>query len=372
VALLEMLSKKLRNMRDIVYVEEITTAKVPILKFFSREFKLSCDLSVYNLLGSANSSLLLLYSQLDPRVVPLGHMVKHWAKKLGAGDASKGGLSSYAFLLMLIAYLQRCSPPVLPVLQELYPEEQEKPEHLIDGWNAWFPKDLEVVRETCSAQEPNSLSVGELWLGFLNYYAAEFDEKNLVVSMRQKESLSKLEKGWTSPCFAIEDPFELSHNLGVGLGLRMSIYIKSSFVKSRSLFGTPLKKPPRNFRTPLDYFFEKRLISDTELVPKDSICYLCKKLGHFKADCPLKLQREISNKSSIGALKEETTSKGRRTPPDEPSPNCVCVKEGIDDNLTPAKIDHSGEKEADIAILGRRKKLEIRLIREIKLELKLN
>lgn len=34
-------------------------------------------------------------------------------------DAYHKTLSSYAYMLMLIFYLQRCEPPVLPVLQEV-------------------------------------------------------------------------------------------------------------------------------------------------------------------------------------------------------------------------------------------------------------
>ena len=44
-------------------------------------------------------------------------MVKFFAKVCDIGDASRGSLSSYAYVLMLIFYLQRCNPPVLPVLQ---------------------------------------------------------------------------------------------------------------------------------------------------------------------------------------------------------------------------------------------------------------
>ena len=56
------------------------------------------------------------------------------------GDASKGSLSSYAYILMLLHYLQQCNPPVIPVLQNLY-TDNKKPEKIIDGWNCWFCKD---------------------------------------------------------------------------------------------------------------------------------------------------------------------------------------------------------------------------------------
>ena len=35
--------------------------------------------------------------------------------------------------------------------------------------------------------------------------------------IRQSQDLTKFEKMWISPCIAIEDPFELSHNLGAGI-----------------------------------------------------------------------------------------------------------------------------------------------------------
>ena len=34
-------------------------------------------------------------------------------------DASKGSLSSYAYILMMLYFLQQRKPPVIPVLQEV-------------------------------------------------------------------------------------------------------------------------------------------------------------------------------------------------------------------------------------------------------------
>ena len=42
--------------------------------------------------------------------------------------------------LYLVSPLQKVSPPVLPVLQELHPTSG-KPENTVDGWNAWFCSD---------------------------------------------------------------------------------------------------------------------------------------------------------------------------------------------------------------------------------------
>ena len=59
-----------------------------------------------------------------------------------------------------------------------------------------------------------------LWLGFLMYYAKVFDYRLQVVCIRQFKPLYRLEKMWTDRPIAIEDPFDLSHNLGSGVSLR--------------------------------------------------------------------------------------------------------------------------------------------------------
>ena len=44
---------------------------------------------------------------IDSRVKVLGYVVKEFAKICDIGDASRGSLSSYAYILMLIYYLQQ-------------------------------------------------------------------------------------------------------------------------------------------------------------------------------------------------------------------------------------------------------------------------
>lgn len=47
-------------------------------------------------------------------------MAKLLAKQCDIGDASRGSLSSYAYTLMVLHYLQQVNPPVIPVLQEVW------------------------------------------------------------------------------------------------------------------------------------------------------------------------------------------------------------------------------------------------------------
>jgi len=59
------------------------------------------------------------YAQIDPRVSELGYMIKHLVKLCQIGDVRTGTLSSYAYILMLIHFLQQFRPSVLPVLQQV-------------------------------------------------------------------------------------------------------------------------------------------------------------------------------------------------------------------------------------------------------------
>ena len=89
-----------------------------------------------------------MHFSIDSRVKLLGYVVKEFAKKCDIGDASRGSLSSYAYILMLIYYLQQVKPPVVPVLQELYDHgDPERPNKVVDGWNAWFYDDLHNLKK---------------------------------------------------------------------------------------------------------------------------------------------------------------------------------------------------------------------------------
>lgn len=66
-----------------------------------------------------NTTLLSLYAAIDKRCKLLVYVMKAMAKQCGIGDASQGSLSSYAYTLMVIYFLQQRKTPVLPVLQEV-------------------------------------------------------------------------------------------------------------------------------------------------------------------------------------------------------------------------------------------------------------
>ncbi|KAJ3182459.1 hypothetical protein HDU85_002556 [Gaertneriomyces sp. JEL0708] len=105
-----------KGMQNVI---PISSARVPICKFYDPTCDLHCDINFGNMLGVYNSRLLRAYTLLDPRVRPLIMLIKHWARNREINDSAGGGtISSYAFSLMVINYLQVAG--VLPSLQQLY------------------------------------------------------------------------------------------------------------------------------------------------------------------------------------------------------------------------------------------------------------
>ncbi|KAL3194915.1 hypothetical protein MRX96_045827 [Rhipicephalus microplus] len=253
------LAKELNGDKNLKKITAITSAKVPIVKFYHKPTQLEGDISFYNTLAQHNTRLLKVYSQIDERVRILGYTFKHFAKTCAIGDASRGSLSSYAYILLTLYYLQQCKPPVIPVLQELYPEGEQKPELIVEGWNAWFYDDIDRLQSVWSEFGRNNETVGELWL----------------------------------------DPFDLDHNLGSGVTKSMSTYIMKTLIKGRSHFGTPVRRLPATYGTFLAYFFDARNLVEGS-PPNDRGCRICGKIGHRMKQCPNRNKNGGKDKDATG------------------------------------------------------------------------
>ncbi|VDO84401.1 unnamed protein product [Schistosoma mattheei] len=130
-----------RNRLNITHIQPILTARVPILKVsFSNSFE--ADISFSNYLALSNTRMLAFYTKVEPKLRTLGIALKTVTKITKIGRAAAGGISSYAWIIMLIHYLQQIDQ--LPVLQELY-EGSTKPTNLVNGWNVWYQNDLSVI-----------------------------------------------------------------------------------------------------------------------------------------------------------------------------------------------------------------------------------
>ncbi|XP_034451806.1 terminal uridylyltransferase 4 [Hippoglossus hippoglossus] len=284
---IESLARLLRKHPGLKNILPITTAKVPIVKFYHVRTGLEGDISLYNTLALHNTHLLASYAAIDRRVKILCYVMKVFAKMCDIGDASRGSLSSYAYTLMVLYFLQQRNPPVIPVLQEIY-DGKKKPESLVDGWNVYFFDDLKTLPSRWSQYGGNTESVGDLWLGLLRFYTEDFDFREHVICIRQHGRLTTFNKQWTSKYIVIEDPFDLNHNLGAGLSRKMTNFIMKAFINGRTVFGTPVKAFPLVYPSQMEYFFDPEVLTEGEVAPNDRCCRICGKIGHFMKDCPLR------------------------------------------------------------------------------------
>ncbi|KAK8570459.1 hypothetical protein V6N13_003137 [Hibiscus sabdariffa] len=194
-------------------VQALTRARVPIVKLMDPATGISCDICINNVLAVVNTKLLRDYAKMDARLRQLAFIVKHWAKSRGVNETYRGTLSSYAYVLMCIHFLQQRRPAILPCLQGM-----EKTYNVsVDNIEcAYFDK----VEQLSNFGSSNKETVAQLVWGFFNYWAYGHDYTNSVISVRTGSIISKQEKEWTRRVgndrhlICIEDPFEISHDLG--------------------------------------------------------------------------------------------------------------------------------------------------------------
>eukprot|EP00250_Pteridium_aquilinum_P013837 c21602_g1_i1 orf=134-3388(+) len=194
-------------------VQPLTHARVPIVKYSDPATGISCDVCVNNMLAVVNTKLLHDYAQIDVRLRQLAFMVKHWAKCRQVNETYRGTLSSYAYVLMCIHFLQQRKPPVLPCLQEM------EPTYMVtvgDIKCAYFDR----VDRLKGFGQNNKETLADLVSLFFDYWAFRHNYSRTVISIRTGKFLSKAEKDWTRRIgnerhlICIEDPFEVSHDLG--------------------------------------------------------------------------------------------------------------------------------------------------------------
>jgi len=210
------------NLRNLLLNSEfavqatILSARVPILKL---EYEgLELDVSVNNTRPLVNTRLLKAYGSMHPLVRELGVAVKIWAKDAKLCGAPDGHLSSYAFVLMAIYYLQVAATTLIPCLQEGGARDSAFAQD----------EDASARVEEAKAGWEISATLEILLAGFFAFYAgfpgpvadvAPFDWGKEVVSIRlgRRENSDSAEfeqlKGRNDPRLHIEDPFERGRNL---------------------------------------------------------------------------------------------------------------------------------------------------------------
>ena len=237
---------------------------------------IQCDINFSNFLALHNTLLLRCYSHCDPRIRPMILFVKAWAKKRKINSPYHGTLSSYGYVLMVLHYVVNiASPPLAPNLQMAWKAPPyEKPEEIeCQGCNVRFWRSEKEIRRAADRGllTTNRQSLGSLLRGFFQYFAQEvtdylgtreflghgFSWSYNVLSLRTHGGiLTKREKGWTGArtetieptvagqearevkhryLFAIEDPFEIDHNVARPVVHHGIVAIRDEFRRANKL-----------------------------------------------------------------------------------------------------------------------------------------
>ncbi|KIW62518.1 hypothetical protein PV04_10685 [Phialophora macrospora] len=245
---------------------------------FTDDCGVQCDINFSNFVALHNSALLRVYHSFDPRVKEIGVFVKIWAKLRDINTPYRGTLSSYGWILMVLHYLMNiASPPVIPNLQHLAKIEDSwdpsRQIELFEGFDVRFVQDhqgLQDIQREMAANR-NRESAGQLLRGFFQYYGTHqgFHWTRDVISIRTKGGIvSKQVKGWTEArwqqgqntsvrnryLLAIEDPFEVDHNIARTVGHHGVVAIRDEFRRAWSIIekiGTDEEIPPEEFLSPV-------------------------------------------------------------------------------------------------------------------------
>ncbi|KAI3383940.1 hypothetical protein SNEBB_006849 [Seison nebaliae] len=202
-----------RMLRDLGEFNRIISirARVPILKFQHKNL-IEGDINLNHINSIYNTILIRLYGLCDERFIQLAFLVKKWARKHNINDGSKHTIASYSLYMMVIHYLQyRLPQPILPCLHKIIP----------DCCSMKIPLNDLTMKSILPPipKSPNTSDISSLFIGFLKYYALEFEYSTNVISVRTGGVLPKSQfvnstnsldkrnwKEWKFLC--IEDPID--------------------------------------------------------------------------------------------------------------------------------------------------------------------
>ncbi|KAM4685241.1 poly(A) RNA polymerase, mitochondrial isoform 1-T1 [Amazona ochrocephala] len=187
-----------------VSVQKILNARCPLVKFSHQPTGFQCDLSVSNSIAIKSSELLYIYGCLDSRVRALVFSVRCWARVHGLTNSIPGTwITNFSLTMMVMFFLQRRSPPIIPTLDQLKELADQKDKLVIGGYDCSFVSDLRKIKCTSNTETLDVL-LGD----FFEYYG-NFDFRRNSINLRKGKEVNKPE---SSPLY-IWNPFEQDLNI---------------------------------------------------------------------------------------------------------------------------------------------------------------
>lgn len=201
------------------HIIKVFGANIPLVKMSDQKSGMEVDLCACAGTGFRNSLLLRQYCAADPRFLKLGRLVKEWASNLDLVGVADGLLGSYAYMLLVIYYLQWLEPPVLPNLQALAREavvvssiKWTRGEYVHEQHDTRFVEDVDPLPPS-----QNDMCVDELLVGFFEFYSRTFNWNTDAVTIRlngpgRTTGRSSVFVVSDAGQWLLEDPFDVRHN----------------------------------------------------------------------------------------------------------------------------------------------------------------
>ncbi|XP_013392206.2 speckle targeted PIP5K1A-regulated poly(A) polymerase-like [Lingula anatina] len=275
-----------RHIPECQNVVFVPSQRCPVCRFTFRSSGIKCDVSVSNRLALRNTKFLRLCTELDVRLSPLVYAIRYWAKCRDiAGNIQSGTkLNNYALCLLVVFYLQNLEKPILPSIQQLadYCGPEEKV--VIEDWDCSFVEDKSRI--PCTA---NTMTVGELLLGFYQFYA-KFDFSTSIICPRTGKTMNLMTvlnpdtmpakmEGYKVETVAIQDPFVLNHNPAFNINEKMKERIISEFQTAAKMADFLRDNPDHEFSLQgLVMFLSNEIPAQFTSVPPNQSDHLISKL----------------------------------------------------------------------------------------------
>ncbi|XP_052584163.1 poly(A) RNA polymerase, mitochondrial isoform X1 [Peromyscus californicus insignis] len=187
-----------------VGVQKILNARCPLVRFSHQASGFQCDLTANNSIALKSSELLYIYGSLDSRVRALVFTVRCWARAHSLTSSIPGAwITNFSLTVMVIFFLQRRSPPILPTLDSLKSLAGAEDRCILDGNNCTFIRDVYKIKPS-----RNTETLELLLKEFFEYFGNFAFNKNSI-NIRQGREQNKPD---SSPLY-IQNPFETSLNI---------------------------------------------------------------------------------------------------------------------------------------------------------------
>ncbi|XP_034008612.1 poly(A) RNA polymerase, mitochondrial isoform X1 [Trematomus bernacchii] len=187
-----------------VGLHKILDARCPLVRFTHQPSGFQCDLTANNRVAMKSTELLYLYGELDPRVRHLVFTVRCWAQAQGITKSIPGAwISNFSLTVMVLFFLQRRNPPIIPTLEHLRDLAGPEDKSVIEDNDCTFVSDFSKIQ-----LESNTETLEQLLCEFFEFYAS-FSFKTLSINIRKGREQNKP----VGDPLHIQNPFETTLNV---------------------------------------------------------------------------------------------------------------------------------------------------------------